>query len=45
VNSQGGILHVSEGLSRADLESFARHLAAEGALFGPADTVPALRPG
>ena len=45
VNARGEIARVSEGLSRADLESFASHLGAQGSLFGPEDTVPALRPG
>jgi hypothetical protein len=45
VNAEGEITTVSEGLSRADLESFASRLGVEGALFGPEDTVPALRPG
>jgi len=45
LNAEGEIAIVSEGLSRADLESLAGHLGTEGALFGPEDTVPALRPG
>jgi hypothetical protein len=45
VSTEGEIVRVSEGLSRTDLESFASHLGAEGSLFGPEDTVPALRPG
>jgi hypothetical protein len=45
LNAEGEIATVSEGLSRTDLESFARHLGALGSLFGPEDSVPALRPG
>lgn len=45
LNAAGEIATVSEGMSRADLESLASHLGAQGALFGPEDSVPALRPG
>jgi len=42
---KGEIVGVSEGFSRADLEAFAERLGVEGPLFGPEDTVAALKPG
>ena len=45
VNNRGGIESVSEGFSRADLESFADRLDVSGPLFTPEDKAPALRPG
>jgi hypothetical protein len=45
LSAGGEIAAASEGLSRTDLESFASHLGAQGPLFGPGESVPALRPG
>jgi hypothetical protein len=45
VNPDGEIVGVSEALRRADLERFAAKLGVKGALFGPEDKVPALKPG
>lgn len=41
----GAITGVSEGLRRADLEAFGRHLGVEGELFTAEDKVPAGKPG
>jgi hypothetical protein len=45
VEAGGRIEKVSEALQRADLEAFAARLGVAGALFGPEDKVPALKPG
>lgn len=45
VKPGGEIEAVSEALQRADLEAFAAKLGVRGALFGPEDKVPALKPG
>jgi hypothetical protein len=45
VSPKGQIEGVSEALQRADLEAFAARLGVSGALFGPDDEVPALKPG
>jgi hypothetical protein len=41
----GSIARVSEGFSRAELESLAVPLGVEGPLFSPEDEAPAFRPG
>jgi hypothetical protein len=45
VDASGAITAVSEGLRRADLEAFGRHLGVTGELFGAEDKVPAGKPG
>jgi hypothetical protein len=42
---EGRIAAVSEGLRRADIETFAERLGVDGPLFGPGDAVPASKPG
>ena len=41
----GAITAISEGLRRADLEAFGRHLGVAGELFAAEDKVPAGKPG
>lgn len=45
VGTDGRIARVSEGFSRADLESFAERLDVRGPLFVPEDEAPEFRPG
>ena len=45
VGRDGVVQQVSEGFSRADLETFARGLAVKGPLFSADDDSPAYRPG
>jgi hypothetical protein len=45
IDAGGATVGVSEGLRRADLEAFGRHLGVEGELFTAEDKVPAGKPG